>query len=51
MPFRGQGRPAWGPGLTECARLGTEQLADTVLARLGVPSGGRNDIASIVVRL
>ncbi|QJS08291.1 SpoIIE family protein phosphatase [Streptomyces argyrophyllae] len=31
--------------------LGTEQLADTVLARLGVSSGGRDDIALIVVRL
>ncbi len=37
--------------LSECGRLGTEQLADTVLARLGVSSGGRDDIALIVVRL
>ncbi|MET8768057.1 SpoIIE family protein phosphatase [Streptomyces sp. NPDC004658] len=37
--------------LGECGRLGTEQLADTVLARLGVASGGRDDIALIVARL
>ncbi|MFJ8196806.1 PP2C family protein-serine/threonine phosphatase [Streptomyces sp. NPDC096152] len=37
--------------VTDCARLGTEQLADTLLARLGVASGGRDDIALIVVRL
>ncbi|MFE7110885.1 PP2C family protein-serine/threonine phosphatase [Streptomyces sp. NPDC057575] len=37
--------------LSECGRLGTEQLADTVLARLGLASGGRDDIALIVVRL
>ncbi|WP_030987714.1 PP2C family protein-serine/threonine phosphatase [Streptomyces sp. NRRL WC-3744] len=37
--------------VSECGRLGTEQLADTVLARLGVSSGGRDDIALIVVRL
>ncbi|MEV5145197.1 SpoIIE family protein phosphatase [Streptomyces sp. NPDC052727] len=37
--------------LSECGRLGTEQLADTVLARLGVSSGGRDDVALIVVRL
>jgi serine phosphatase RsbU (regulator of sigma subunit) len=37
--------------LSECGRLGTEQLADTVLARLGVASGGRDDTALIIVRL
>ncbi|POX63105.1 protein phosphatase [Streptomyces sp. Ru62] len=37
--------------LSKCGRLGTGQLADTVLARLGVSSGGRDDIALIVVRL
>ncbi|MER6537867.1 SpoIIE family protein phosphatase [Streptomyces sp900105755] len=37
--------------LGEFADLGTEQLADTVLARLGVASGGRDDIALVVVRL
>ncbi|WP_318217335.1 PP2C family protein-serine/threonine phosphatase [Streptomyces sp. SCL15-6] len=37
--------------LSECGRLGPEHLADTVLARLGVSSGGRDDIAVIVVRL
>ncbi|MBO8191714.1 SpoIIE family protein phosphatase [Streptomyces oryzae] len=37
--------------LSECGRLGTEQLADTVLARLGVASGARDDIALLVVRL
>ncbi|MER7182406.1 SpoIIE family protein phosphatase [Streptomyces hyaluromycini] len=31
--------------------LGAEQLADTVLARLGVASGGRDDVALIVVKL
>ncbi|MFD9500514.1 PP2C family protein-serine/threonine phosphatase [Streptomyces sp. NPDC060035] len=37
--------------LSEFRRLGTEQLADTVLAHLDVSSGGRDDIALIVVRL
>ncbi|MGW3355302.1 PP2C family protein-serine/threonine phosphatase [Streptomyces bungoensis] len=37
--------------LAECGRLGAERLADTLLARLGVASGGRDDIALIVVRL
>ncbi|WBO61766.1 PP2C family protein-serine/threonine phosphatase [Streptomyces camelliae] len=37
--------------LSEFGRLGTEQLADTILARLGVASGGRDDVALIVVRL
>ncbi|MER6085079.1 SpoIIE family protein phosphatase [Streptomyces sp. NPDC001833] len=37
--------------LGEFIHLSTEQLADTVLARLGVASGGRDDIALIVVRL
>ncbi|MFF8905339.1 PP2C family protein-serine/threonine phosphatase [Streptomyces olivaceoviridis] len=37
--------------LSECGRLGTGQLADTVLARLGVSSGGRDDIALVVARL
>ncbi|MFG2793707.1 PP2C family protein-serine/threonine phosphatase [Streptomyces sp. NPDC048419] len=37
--------------LGECARLGPEQLADTLLARLDVAGGGRDDIALIVVRL
>ncbi|WP_432157585.1 MULTISPECIES: PP2C family protein-serine/threonine phosphatase [unclassified Streptomyces] len=32
-------------------RLGAEQLADTVLDRLGVRGGGRDDVALIVVRL
>ncbi|MFF9408590.1 PP2C family protein-serine/threonine phosphatase [Streptomyces anandii] len=36
---------------TDCARLGTEQIADTLLARLGVAGGGRDDIALIVARL
>ncbi|MFE5034928.1 PP2C family protein-serine/threonine phosphatase [Streptomyces sp. NPDC056683] len=37
--------------LGEFAHLGTEQLADIVLARLGVASGGRDDIALVIVRL
>lgn len=37
--------------LGDCGRLGAEQVADTVLARLGVASGGRDDIALVVVRL
>ncbi|GLX50296.1 hypothetical protein Shyhy01_32460 [Streptomyces hygroscopicus subsp. hygroscopicus] len=37
--------------LAEHRHLGAEQLADTVLARLGVASGGRDDVALIVVRL
>ncbi|MER6328737.1 SpoIIE family protein phosphatase [Streptomyces sp. NPDC001034] len=37
--------------LAEYSHLGAEQLADTVLARLGVASGGRDDVALIVVRL
>ncbi|MBW8795702.1 MAG: SpoIIE family protein phosphatase [Streptomyces sp.] len=37
--------------LGEFINQNTEQLADTVLARLGVASGGRDDIALIVVRL
>ncbi|CAM5719364.1 hypothetical protein GCM10010345_20300 [Streptomyces canarius] len=37
--------------LSECGRLGTERLADTVLARPGVSSGGRDDIALVVARL
>ncbi|MEV7979644.1 SpoIIE family protein phosphatase [Streptomyces sp. NPDC086519] len=37
--------------LGEFNHLGTEQLADTVLARLGVASGGLDDVALIVVRL
>ncbi|MFI6560196.1 PP2C family protein-serine/threonine phosphatase [Streptomyces sp. NPDC050534] len=37
--------------LGECARLGPEQLADTLLARLDVASGGRDDIALVIVRL
>ncbi|MFJ9862391.1 PP2C family protein-serine/threonine phosphatase [Streptomyces albogriseolus] len=37
--------------LAECSRLGAEQLADTVLASLGMASGGRDDVALIVVRL
>ncbi|MGW3264341.1 SpoIIE family protein phosphatase [Streptomyces sp. NPDC001056] len=37
--------------LAEHGHLGAEQLADTVLARLGVASGGRDDVALIVVRL
>ncbi|MQY34005.1 hypothetical protein SRB17_19710 [Streptomyces sp. RB17] len=37
--------------LGDCVGLGTEQFADTVLARLGVASGGRDDVALIVVRL
>ncbi|MCC5481068.1 PP2C family protein-serine/threonine phosphatase [Streptomyces barringtoniae] len=37
--------------LTRHARLGPERLADALLARLGVASGGRDDIALIVVRL
>ncbi|MEW2513994.1 SpoIIE family protein phosphatase [Streptomyces sp. NPDC046870] len=36
--------------LGACGHLGTGQLADTVLARLGVPGGGRDDIALIVTR-
>ncbi|MFE1910258.1 PP2C family protein-serine/threonine phosphatase [Streptomyces anandii] len=35
----------------DCARLGTEQIADTLLARLGVAGGGRDDIALIVAWL
>ncbi|MFD5426619.1 SpoIIE family protein phosphatase [Streptomyces sp. NPDC127084] len=34
-----------------CAGLGPERLADTVLARLGVSHGARDDIALVVVRL
>ncbi|MFD7018657.1 PP2C family protein-serine/threonine phosphatase [Streptomyces sp. NPDC059928] len=37
--------------LGDCGRMGAEQVADTVLARLGVASGGRDDIALIIVRL
>jgi serine phosphatase RsbU (regulator of sigma subunit) len=37
--------------LNECVPLDTEQLADTVLARLGVASGGRDDVALVVARL
>ncbi|WP_406432957.1 SpoIIE family protein phosphatase [Streptomyces sp. NBC_00631] len=37
--------------LGEFIQLGAEQLADTVLARLGVASGGQDDVALIVVRL
>ncbi|WP_225835240.1 PP2C family protein-serine/threonine phosphatase [Streptomyces sp. NK08204] len=37
--------------LSDCARLDTEELADIVLARLGVASGGCDDVALIVVRL
>jgi serine phosphatase RsbU (regulator of sigma subunit) len=37
--------------LSDCGRLGTEQLADTVPARLGVSSGGRDDIALVIARL
>ncbi|MFI9588162.1 PP2C family protein-serine/threonine phosphatase [Streptomyces sp. NPDC052236] len=33
------------------SRLGPERLADALLARLGVPSGARDDIALIVLRL
>ncbi|WP_346050241.1 SpoIIE family protein phosphatase [Actinomadura chokoriensis] len=37
--------------LTECVQLDTEELADTLLARLGVAGGGADDIALIVARL
>ncbi|MFJ5780191.1 PP2C family protein-serine/threonine phosphatase [Streptomyces sp. NPDC093094] len=37
--------------LARCSRLGAERLADTLLARLGVASGGRDDVALVVVRL
>ncbi|MFF8994732.1 PP2C family protein-serine/threonine phosphatase [Streptomyces sp. NPDC014983] len=37
--------------LAKYSHLGAEPLADTVLARLGVASGGRDDVALIVVRL
>lgn len=37
--------------LARHARAGPEQLADTLLTRLGVADGGRDDIALIVVRL
>ncbi|MFF4778628.1 PP2C family protein-serine/threonine phosphatase [Microtetraspora fusca] len=37
--------------LTECTGLGAEHLADTLLARLGVSGGGRDDIALVVIRL
>ncbi|MFF4117359.1 PP2C family protein-serine/threonine phosphatase [Streptomyces sp. NPDC001714] len=37
--------------LGEFIHLPPEQLADTVLARLGVASGGRDDVALVVVRL
>ncbi|MFC5746289.1 PP2C family protein-serine/threonine phosphatase [Actinomadura rugatobispora] len=37
--------------LTDCARLGTEQAADALLARLGVAGGGADDIALIITRL
>ncbi|MFJ9831483.1 PP2C family protein-serine/threonine phosphatase [Streptomyces sp. NPDC101169] len=37
--------------LRQCGSLGAERLADTLLTKLGVASGGRDDIALIVVRL
>ena len=37
--------------LARHTRLAPERLADTLLARLGVSSGGRDDIALVVVRL
>ncbi|MFF4583700.1 PP2C family protein-serine/threonine phosphatase [Streptomyces sp. NPDC001373] len=37
--------------LTRYGRYGTERLADALLARLGVVSGARDDIALIIVRL
>ena len=37
--------------LADCSHLGPERLADTVLARLGVASGGNDDIALVVLRL
>ncbi|TDB88656.1 serine/threonine-protein phosphatase, partial [Actinomadura sp. KC216] len=37
--------------LADCARLGTEELADTLLDRLGVADGGADDIALIIARL
>ncbi|MEU7378009.1 SpoIIE family protein phosphatase [Streptomyces albidoflavus] len=37
--------------LARCSRLGTERLADTLLARLGVAGGARDDIGLIIVRL
>lgn len=37
--------------LTHHARLAPERLADALLARLGLSSGARDDIALIVVRL
>ncbi|MGW4441125.1 PP2C family protein-serine/threonine phosphatase [Streptomyces sp. NPDC004596] len=37
--------------LVECGSLGAERLADTLLNRMGVAGGGRDDIALVVVRL
>ncbi|MEU8977653.1 PP2C family protein-serine/threonine phosphatase [Streptomyces sp. NPDC058467] len=37
--------------LTESSELSPERLADTLLARLGVSGGGRDDIALVVIRL
>lgn len=37
--------------ISEYSTMGAEQLADTLLARLGVTGGGRDDVALIVGRL
>ncbi|MFJ9810329.1 SpoIIE family protein phosphatase [Streptomyces sp. NPDC101158] len=37
--------------IVECDRLDTEEFADTVLERLDVAGGGRDDIALVVARL
>ncbi|WP_069173597.1 PP2C family protein-serine/threonine phosphatase [Streptomyces griseus] len=37
--------------LGACSRLAPEQIADTLLARLGIASGGRDDVALVVARL
>jgi serine phosphatase RsbU (regulator of sigma subunit) len=37
--------------LARHTRLAPERLADMLLARLGVSSGGRDDVALVVVRL
>ncbi|MCD0481077.1 SpoIIE family protein phosphatase [Streptacidiphilus sp. ASG 303] len=37
--------------LASCGRMGVQQLADTLLARLGVGGGGADDIALLAIRL
>ncbi len=37
--------------LSQCSQLSPEHLADTLLARLGLAGGGRDDVALVIVRL